>query len=195
MIKLPTYTFLNAPKESGKTTLIVLLRAQDPDLGAYALADPLYDALLATYFPDELYAVESNVRSPERKKSPLPLPDAFGKEISQREWLIEYGIFIRKMHGPIALSKLVHRAFMADHRWYFRAVIDGARIPDDLAAFPLDECLIIHIERKGTEWSGDLPGTCDLQDVACQHVTIQNNGAPAAMLDQLAAALGTREEE
>jgi len=185
MIRLPTFTFINAPSRSGKTTLARLLDQQDQGLAVCSFADPLRGALIMTFYPGEFGDSPSlNLRDPATKLKQIPLTNW-----TNEQFLIDYGNFLKAKTNEFILGDLAKSNVEAIRDGYSRFLFDDARTIGDIApfinAYSAGECLLLHIERKGAAWrTGDVGGSL-LTLPAVRHFVVVNNGDPNDMLKQL----------
>lgn len=192
MIKLPMFTFLNAPPRSGKSTLAGLLDGQDLSMARCSFADPLRGALLATFYPHELGDVVSiDLRDPATKSLSIPGAGNWTNE----QFLIDFSIWLKAKTNEYILGDLAKRCVVDLQDYYTRFLFDDCRTIGDIApfinSFGASECLLIHIERTGAAFrSGDVGGL--LQSLpGVRHIALLNNGKPEDMLRQLAALTGS----
>lgn len=190
MIKLPAYTFLNAPAGSGKTTLAQLLSEQDQGLIHLSFAAPLRMALLATFYPEELPMGGLNLQDQTVKKRPI-----VGTNYPHERFLIDYGNWLKEKTNAHIIGDLGKRAVDSVRSYYTRFLFDDARIVADIApfinAFGAEECMLIHIERRDAPGrAGDVGDTAILDLPGIRHVRIPNNGSVLEMLFFLQKLLG-----
>jgi hypothetical protein len=191
MIQLPSFTFLNAPPRSGKSTLAHLLDMQDVALVHCSFAEPLRNALFGTFYPGELGDSQTmDLRDPATKIKPVPCVPSWTNE----QFLIDYGTWLKSKTNEFILGDLAKAHIQRIMDYYIRFVYDDARTMGDIApfinAFGVDNCALIHIERLGATWrTGDVGGDL-LHLPAIRHVMLTNNGKPEAMLGQLAVLMG-----
>lgn len=191
MIPLPTFTFIFGPSGSGKTELQRQLCSQDSALAPISFAEPLRAALLATYYPDEVFRPSGlDLRQAEAKTRHIP---GVGK--SNKDFLIQYGRFLRQFAGPHCLGQPALNTATSLIRSYnaTRVVFDDARMFGDVQPFlsthQNNDSLLLVLSRTGASWqSGD--NMEDLLQLPIRKVALTNNGAPADMLKQLDRLLG-----
>jgi hypothetical protein len=191
MIKLPAFTFLNAPPRSGKSTLAELLEEQDRSLVRVSFGEPLRLALCATFYPDQLGDAQSlDLRSPTVKAKGIPINPRWTNE----QFLIDYGTFLKAKTNENVLGDLAKKNIEKLNEYYSRFVFDDARTTGDVAPFingyGASECLFIHLERNGALWrDGDIRGPLESLP-GVRHIRLINNSEPEHMLKQLALLLG-----
>jgi len=186
---------LNGPKGSGKTTLCALLQGQDHDLCPVSFAEPIRNALLATFYPEELYTPGGmDLRQQDVKFRPLPVPNAAGKSVTIRDWMIWYGQQMHSAHGDDIFGRLALRTCDLNSMHYPRFILDGTRTEGDIRPFyhlyPGD-CLLIHLHRPGHDWAGDMGSYLS----APRSIRLDNVGTPADMLMSLASLLAPQPEK
>jgi len=185
MIRLPTFTFINAPSRSGKTTLAHLIDQQDQGLAVCSFADPLRAALTITFYPEEFGDSTSlNLRDPATKLKHIPLT-----KWTNEQFLIDYSNFLKAKTNEFILGDLAKSNVEAIRDGYSRFLFDDARTIGDVApfinAYGAGECLLLHIDRQGAAWRpGDVGGSL-LTLPAVRHFVVTNNGDPDNMLKQL----------
>jgi hypothetical protein len=195
MIPLPRFTFLNGPKGSGKTTLCALLQGQDFELCPVAFVEPIRNALLAIFYPDELYTPGGmDLRDQKVKFLSLPIPNAAGKAVPIRNWMLWFGAQMRSAHGDDVFGRLAMRTCDLNAAYYPRFILDGARIEGDIHPFyhlyP-DDCLLIQLHRPGCDWTGDLGSYLS----SPHSINLPNVGKPTDMLTELASLVQPQLQE
>ena len=192
MIKLPSFTFLNAPPRSGKSTLADFLDQQDESLMRISFAEPLRGALLGTFYPDRYSDVVAlNFRDPSIKTQPIPAAPKWTNE----QFLIDYGAWLKSKTNDFILGDLAKRTIEQYGEYYSRFVFDDARTLGDISpfinAYGAAECLLVHIERRGAEWRpGDIGGSL-LTLPGIRHIVVSNNSTPDDMLKQFHLLTGS----
>jgi hypothetical protein len=187
MIHLPRFTFLNAPAESGKTTLANMLSEQDTGLALVSFAEPIRNAMAATFYPAHPLD-HPDFRDSKVKRSSLP-----GTNVTHRDWMVQYSIFMKTLLGPYIFGDLAKKTCMDLSDYYPRFLFDDNRYTQEIHPFSLafgrDDCLMIHISRQGKSWDDekfDTSGKGDfLHFVGARHASLNNNGKPEDMLSQL----------
>lgn len=195
VIPLPQFTFVTGPKESGKTTLIELLRKQDPSLCVIAFAEPIRMALMGAFYPDALLDCSIDPREQSFKNTPIPSLFKNNKPVTSRDWMIDFGRWMRLTYGPDVFSNICERTWQEQSHFYSRAIFDGTRTKDDLAAFRpkgVQNILIIHLSRDGADWGSDIHE--DLFGAPGKHFAMQNDGPPEQMLTKLRQFLLLQQE-
>lgn len=193
-LQLPPFTFINAPAGSGKTTLSQLLSKQDTSIAVCSFAEPIREALLATFYPEALIS-EINLKDPKIKNENIP-----GTSLTHREWMVAYSNFMKNLHNAYIFGDLAKRRVALLEPYYQRFVFDDNRYIQELHAFSMaygkDACLMIHIQRHGKSWDDekfDVAGRGDfLHYVGAKHCVITNNGKPEEMLSQLGRLLNDK---
>lgn len=191
MIRLPAFTFLNAPPRSGKSTLATLLEEQDQSLVRISFAEPLRSVLISLFYPEELGDAQSkDFRDPAVKAQGIPLTPSWTNE----QFLIDFYRWLESKTNEHILGDIAKRHISKLAEYYSRFVFDDARTVGDVApfinAFGADECLMIHIDRLGALWRpGDVGGWLENLP-GIQHARVINNTDPEYMLKQLELLLG-----
>lgn len=188
MIRLPTFTFLNAPPTAGKTTLAQLLCEQDTRLGMFNFAEPLRMALLTTFYPDQVFD-GIDLRTPEAKRRGVP-----GLPITNRDFLLLYSTFLKGIGGPNILGDMAKRRVEQVAGVYPKVIFDDTRTEGDIRPFILAygsrDCLLIQIEKPGLAFGAEKDNGQNLRDIPIRKAVITNRGEPTEMLRQLSGILG-----
>ena len=185
MIRLPAFTFINAPPRSGKSTLAQLLSEQDHSLAPSSFTDPLRAALIATFYPEEFGDSQTmNFYELSTQTKHIPLT-----KWTNEQFLADYDAFLKAKTNEFILGDLAKWNVERIRDAYSRFLFDDTRTIGDVAPFingyGASECLLIHIERTGSAWRpGDVGGSL-LTLPGIRHFVVSNNGEPSAMLKQL----------
>lgn len=201
MIPLPRYVFISGPKHSGKTTLSQLLVEQNPESACIvSIAEPLRMACLSVFNPDEMM-LGLDLTDPAVKQRSLPVqlhpPSSVTQTLTYRWWLVEFGKWLRHVHGNEILATLAKRRCDGLHRFYRTFVIPDNRFKFEYQPF-LSEGVenILHIEvvRPAHHWTDDDVGEDINTPYGVRTITVPNASHPAAMLDVLRERLGLPQE-
>jgi hypothetical protein len=184
MIRLPRFTFLNAPLTAGKSTLATLLCDHDVRLAPMSFAEPIRTSLLSTFYPESMH-FGIDLRDPQVKDSALP-----GVPMTHRQWMVAYGQWMKTQFGPNFWGDLAKRQTEKLAASYDRFIFDDCRYEGEIKPFGLgygpEHCLIIRIERPNTQW--DQPPIAPMMGI--RMVSIRNVSDPISMARQLASILG-----
>lgn len=186
---LPTFTFINGPNGSGKTSLANALGDLDHGLCHSSFADPIRSALLATFYPDEMYSGGLDLQSQKVKSSPL-----FDTGLTHREWMIQYAQWMRSATNPYIFATIALRRCERLARHWPRFIFDDCRYPQEPAPFSLaygpTECLIISLRRNGCSFTNPNEVGEDLMLLpGARHIALNNNGP--TIHDAVGVLLGT----
>jgi hypothetical protein len=183
-LALPLFTFLCGSPGSGKTKLAELLCSIDSNLLMASFDEPIREATLSTFYPDQMH-LGLDLRDPETKKQQIP---ATGIAIG--DFMSKYQNFLRQF-SPFLIGEIAKRRLS---NFSFHTIFDDLTTPDDIAPFVLawgaDNCLIIYIERTPKSIAPFLRTFCN---IFVRKIHIMNiEGYPEKMLDNLAHMLPSR---
>ncbi len=189
MIHLPTFTFLNGPNGSGKTSIAHALCDADSGLCHMSFADPIRMALLTTFYPDAYFDNSMDLRDEAIKRTKIP-----GTNHTNRDFMLAYGQWLRSTFSPYILADLARRRCETLRPHWPRFIFDDCRFPEEPAPFSLaygtDECLVITIDRKGCSWSGDREiGQSLIRLPGVAHAALSNNSTIENALSIIETAL------
>lgn len=201
-LSLPKYTFLRGPNGAGKSTLAELLCDQDSDLMRVSFAEPIRNALLGTFYPDEIFGPSTiDLRDGETKKRPLPVQDARTKEANKthpyiiRQWMIDFSLWMKFSHGEDVFGQLALNTCKRNEAFYSRFVFDDCRFKEEISPLIQDAdpslCLSITIQRADCVHDAGLD-TKPLLGV--RNLFIKNDGSPIQMLEALTSLLQPTKE-
>lgn len=192
---IPRYIFLNGPPESGKDTLAKLLVDRLPSATIFGFADPIRAALLATFHPNEIAdLVTIDLKDSRVKRQLLPvfdsgLPLDIGTQnaTTYREWMIAYSEqFMKPLLGEDIFARLAYRTILDNSLYWNHFIFSDCGFSIELEYLvrhlPKEEIAICHIRREGCSW--DSRGYVDKVLPDHEHLWIDNNGAPEAMVEQ-----------
>lgn len=198
MFSLPKFTFINGPAGSGKSTLATLLCNTDKSVYRESFANPIRDAILATFFPDEgpIY-FSFDLREGAIKRKLFPYQDIFkvaqSGEKTFRDVMISFSEdWMKPQFGKDIFGRLALNRCAEQELFYDRFLFDDSGFPEEAAhivkSVGAHNCLLIKLSRDGCNFSGDSRGYLDIFDV--RTIEIANNGFPLEMLDTLALTFG-----
>lgn len=205
-INLPTMLFLNGPPRSGKTTLSQLLSEQQPSIWTESFMEPIRQALLSIYFPNEVVSPGFSLRDPEIKAKSLyeyagliTEPDRDPADIPSatiRDAMVTLAESQRSQFGEDIFGRLALKRCADQRNWYSHFIIDDAGYSEE-AKFIVNQigaknCALVRIHRAGFEFRGDNRNYLSLFEV--RTIDLHNDGPPDRMLDVLATEFGPLKE-
>jgi hypothetical protein len=194
ILPLPKFTFINGPKESGKGTLAKLLRASDPNIFIESFAQPIRDALIATFWPEESICSSFNLTDTDVKKRDMPLPPRHPLTPNTiRDAMISFSEdWMKPRWGEDVFGKLALRRCQENEIFYSRFVFDDCGFTEEVnhivKAAGAESCLILRLDRPGHSFVGDSRNYVNIPDVNL--IPLLNDASPEDLLSKLQLALG-----
>lgn len=197
-INLPKFIFINGPNGSGKTTLAKALCKQSAEIMLCSFADPMRNALLATFYCEELLSGSHiDLREESVKSSPLPFTRTrHGSQIvTHREWLNWFGEEMKRLFGDDIWGQLALQTVDLNDYYYKHFVFDGLRFAEDAKPFWVKfgeaSLLTIHLVRNGKTFNSpsNIGGPCAF--TKGKHLTLHNDGAISDLVPKLERALAS----
>ncbi len=174
-MKLPPLLFLIGPPNCGKTTLANLLCEQSAYRAHCSFDEPIREATLQTFFPDQMH-MGIDLREEAVLKQPLPFTS-----LTIGEWMVALRKLIDSI-SPTLAGDIAKKRLGYIRGSYETFIFDDCTTPDEVKPFALaygqNNCLLLLIERKG------MPRRFDHTFLPKILLTNQE-GKPEAMLDRL----------
>jgi len=192
---LPRVIFLSGDKGSGKTSLAKAFHQKVEFSFRCSFAEPLRNAYLATFHMDDLLSsiCPFDLTLEKEKLEPTLIPRHDGVLLTRRDWLIAFGLFLRKLHGPDAMGELALREVLSSEHWYQHFIFDDTRFLGDIRPFtrefPKEQLVHVHLTRPGTSSEDDIGDDLWAAFPLLQRIALKVNGPPVKLVDDLLQSL------